>query len=387
MSGVCVAKGFTAAGVKAGIKKSGKHDVALIFSDRPAAVAGTFTTNLAAAAPVIVSRQRADADFARGVIINSGCANACTGEAGYADAVAMADEAARLLGVASGEILVCSTGLIGSSLPMDKIMLGIQEAVGALAPRDDGAILAIMTTDSQPKRIANTHSDGWSIGGIAKGAGMIAPNMATMLAFITTDAIVDPALLKSLLRQSVLESFNRITIDADTSTNDSVIALANGASGKTPTTEDMKEALDAVCRSLAEQIVADGEGATKFARIRVRGAISSDEALRAARTVAESSLVKTALYGQDANWGRIAAALGRAGVEIDFTRLSISIADRVVLKEGQPASKETIALARAGMAEREIIIVCDLALGRFATEVLTTDLSPEYVVLNAEYEL
>lgn len=387
MSGICAAKGFLAAGCSAGIKKSGKPDVALIFSERPAAVAATFTTNKAAAAPVLVSRERADADFVRGVVVNSGCANACTGQAGYLDAVAMADEAAHLLGVAPNQMLVCSTGLIGSRLPMDKITSGIQHAVGLLAPTDDDAMLAIMTTDSKAKRAGITHKDGWSIGGIAKGAGMIAPNMATMLAFITTDAVVEPSVLKSLLRQTVAVSFNLITIDADTSTNDSAIVLANGASTVQPKPDDFKVALDAICRSLAEQIVADGEGATKLARIRVRGAVTSDQALRAAKTVAGSLLVKTALYGQDANWGRIAAALGRSGVDIDLGRLSVSIAGTVVLHDGEPASNDAIAAARAAMAEREIVIVCDLALGDGAIEVLTTDLSPRYVELNAEYEL
>jgi glutamate N-acetyltransferase / amino-acid N-acetyltransferase len=385
--GVCVPKGFLAAGVSAGLKPSGNLDLALVVSERPAAAAGVFTTNRAAAAPVVVSRRHLQSNVAVGVVVNSGGANACTGARGLSDAEEMTRTAAELFGVAPEQFLVCSTGLIGSFLPMDKVASGIRLAAGSLSPDDADAARAIMTTDTVPKTAAGSHPDGWSIGGIAKGAGMIAPNMATMLAVIASDAIVPQRILQEALGRSVEASFNTITVDGDTSTNDSVLALANGASGVAPSAGDFAGLLAEVCRSLARQIVADGEGATKFVSVRVGGARSVEDARIAARRVAGSLLVKTAVYGEDANWGRIAGALGTAGVDVDFDKLSIAICGVPLLERGVPCAYDRIAQARKAMQRREIDIACELAAGDASAEILTTDLTPEYVKLNAEYEL
>lgn len=384
--GVCAPAGFRAAGVAAGIKRSGALDLALVVSDHPAAAAGVFTTNRAAAAPVRVSRGRVASGRARAVVLNAGCANAMTGKRGLQDAGEMAGEAAAHLGLRPEDVLVCSTGLIGSYLPMDRVRAGIAAAAGALGPDDLPAATAIMTTDTRPKRAAVAHASGFRVGGMAKGAGMIAPDMATMLAVLTTDGAAGPAALRTALAGAADRTFNAVTIDGDTSTNDAVLLLANGASGVTPPPEALATAVEAVCRSLAEAIAADGEGATKLVRVRVRGAATPGEARRAARTVAESLLVKTALYGGDANWGRVAAAIGRAGVEADFDRLTIAICGVAVLDAGVPASGEALARARAALHGSEADVVCDLMAGAASAEVLTTDLSPEYVLLNAAYE-
>ncbi|MGH2812169.1 MAG: bifunctional glutamate N-acetyltransferase/amino-acid acetyltransferase ArgJ, partial [Actinomycetota bacterium] len=385
--GVTAAKGFQASGVSAEIKASGARDLALIFSGRPASAAGTFTTNLAAAAPVQVSRERVAAGVARGVVVNSGCANAATGKRGYDDAVEMAALAAAAVGIPAEEMLVCSTGLIGSNLPMERVTAGIRQAAAGLSDEDASATEAIMTTDTRPKRAAVASDEGWSVGGIAKGAGMIAPRMATMLAFITTDAEVEPRSLRPTLSEVVDWTFNAITIDGDTSTNDTVICLANGASGVAPGFDEFPEALNTVCRSLAEQIVADGEGATKFVRVRVTGARTTDEARASARTVAESLLVKTALWGGDPNWGRVVAALGRSGTDFDPEKISISIGGFDLLVRGEPVTEEARVAARSAIKSYdEMAIVCDLASGGEWFEIMTTDLSPKYVELNAAYE-
>lgn len=384
--GVCAAQGFRAAGVACGIKRSGGLDLAVILSDRPASAAGVFTTNACAAAPVVVSRLRVAGGEARGVVVNSGCANAATGARGIADAESMAEEAARLAGVDPQEMLVSSTGRIGSHLPMDKVRAGIREAVAQLKEDDEAATGAIMTTDTRPKRAAVAHPDGWSLGGIAKGAGMIAPRMATMLAFLATDAQVGAGVLQGALAEVVERTFNAVTVDGDTSTNDTVLLFANGASSLPVERAALVAALDAVCGPLAEAIVADGEGATKVVRVRILGATDEAEAKRAARAVAESLLVKTALYGEDPNWGRVAAALGKAAALPDFERLAVSIGGVTLLEKGAPAGTEAVARARAAMRESEIEIVCDLGSGTAAAGMLTTDLTPEYVRLNAEYE-
>lgn len=384
---VCAAKGFRAAGVSAGIKKTGALDLALIVSNTPAAVAATFTTNLGAAAPVQVSRERVEKGTARGVVVNSGCANSFTGKQGYEDALAMADEAAKVLGLPPDDMLVCSTGLIGAYLPMEKVKAGIANAATSLTTDDATASQAIMTTDTRPKLFEVRHSGGWALGGIAKGAAMIAPNMATMLCFITTDARVGAPALKSALAGAVSKSFNRVTIDGDQSTNDTVLCLANGASGISPTPEELQAALDTVCQSLAEQIVRDGEGATKFIRVRVRGAASEEDAVIAARRIAESLLVKTAMFGADANWGRVAAAIGQSRVKADYERLSISIGGFKMLSAGEPATKVLLDEARSALKEDpEPAIECDLSAGDASVEIITTDLSEEYVRLNAAYE-
>jgi glutamate N-acetyltransferase / amino-acid N-acetyltransferase len=384
--GVCAARGFLAAGVRAGIKDSGTPDLALIFSEFPAAAAGVFSTNKAVSPTVTVTSERVAGGSARGVVVNSGCANACTGERGMRDAREMAELAAQAVGVGPEQMLVCSTGLIGSYLPMDKLRAGIPAVAAALKADDEPVSRAIMTTDTRPKLAAIAHSDGWRIGGIAKGAGMIAPNLATMLAYVTTDAVVDPALLRTALVAAADQSFNCITVDGDNSTNDTLLAFANGACGVTPEAEDFAKALSSVCTSLARQIVADGEGATKLVTVKVRGAASLGEARLAARTVADSLLVKTAVYGGDANWGRVVAAVGRSGAQVDMRAMSVSICGIELFGRDRPAPPEKVAQARVAMRQPEVTIECALAAGEAEAQILTTDLTPEYVTFNAEYE-
>ncbi|MGQ0678508.1 MAG: bifunctional glutamate N-acetyltransferase/amino-acid acetyltransferase ArgJ [Actinomycetota bacterium] len=385
-AGACAARGFLAAGVAAGIKASGKPDMALIFSERPASLAALFTGNLACAAPVVVSRRHAAGGQGRGVIVNSGGANAGTGAAGLADARRMAEATAQLMGVPTEQIQVCSTGLIGTPLPMDRVLRGIELAAAALGTGVDAAARAIMTTDTVLKKAALVHRNGWAIGGICKGAGMIAPNMATMLAFITTDASVSPEPLYRYLQEAAEVSFNSISVDGDTSTNDTVLLFANGLSGLEPAAQDFAAGLEWVCRSLARQIVADAEGASKLVTVTVTGAASVVEARRAARTVAESLLVKTMLYGGDANWGRIAAAIGRAGVHVDMDQLSIDMCGVRLLNRSVPAAVQEVERARRALAAWEVNIECDLASGGARAQMLTCDLTPGYVTFNAEYE-
>ncbi|HEX2054075.1 MAG TPA: bifunctional glutamate N-acetyltransferase/amino-acid acetyltransferase ArgJ [Actinomycetota bacterium] len=385
--GVCASQGFLTAGVSAGLKRSGAPDLALLVSTRPASVAGVFTRNNVAAAPVQVSRKRVSAGSARGVVVNSGCANACTGERGISDAVAMAAAAEDALGLASGEMLVCSTGLIGSYLPVDRVTAGIGKAASNLSGDDEAAARAIMTTDTVPKLAAVASPAGWRVGGIAKGAGMIAPNMGTMLAFVTTDAEVEPAALQASLRRVADRTFNTITVDGDTSTNDTLLAFANGAAGIGADAEELEAALLAVCDSLSRQMVSDGEGVTKFVTVRVTGATREEDAVRAARHIAESTLVKTALFGEDANWGRVASAVGNSGAAARFDGLTISMAGIRVLTEGEPAGMDAIQAARAALAAKQVTIDCDLGVGDAQAQILTTDLTTDYVRLNAEYEL
>lgn len=391
--GVCAPKGFTASGVIAGLKSEGeKLDLALIVSDRDASVAGAFTTNAAAAPPVRLNRERVASGVTRGVVANSGCANSFTGKQGFEDAVAMAAKAAGAVGTPHDSFLACSTGHIGTFLPMEKIKKGINKAADLLSRSDDAAAHAIMTTDTVSKKFAASHSSGFVIGGIAKGAGMISPRLsvphATMLAFITTDAEADAALLRSVLADAVANSFNRLIVDGDRSTNDTVLLLANGASGIRPSEEELAAAVQAACRALAEAIAADGEGATKLASIVVKGAASEEEAERAARGVANSLLVKTMLYGADANWGRVAAALGQTGVSADFDRISVSIAGHELLSEGVAAPDSAVEAARKVMrTDQKVEISCDLFAGPAEWEILTCDISPEYVELNAKYEV
>jgi glutamate N-acetyltransferase/amino-acid N-acetyltransferase len=383
---VCAARGFRAAGVAAGLKRSGGLDLALIVSDTPASVAGVFTAHRAAAAPVHVSRERLAGGMGRVIVVNAGCANAVTGARGRRDAEAMAAEAAAAVGVDPAQALVCSTGKIGNFLPMDRVSLGIAEAAGKLGTDDLAATDAILTTDTRRKTAALSHDAGWRLGGMAKGAGMISPDMATMLAFVTTDAVVAPDLLQKALAAAVNDSFNAITVDGECSTNDTVLVLANGASGVTPSADDVAAALGSVCGSLARAIVADGEGATKFVRVSVTGARTPEEARRAARSVAESPLVKCALFGEDANWGRVAAALGKTDVGLDLDVLSIAMGGVTLFDRGQPVDGDAEARAHEGLTAHEISIDCDLAVGGASGEILTTDFSHGYVDINADYE-
>jgi glutamate N-acetyltransferase/amino-acid N-acetyltransferase len=383
---VCAASGFRAAGVAAGIRRSGGLDLALIVSDTPASAAGVFTVHPAAAAPVHLSRERIEGGLAQVIVVNSGCANAVTGAQGRRDAEDMVAGAAAAVGVDPGLALVCSTGKIGTFLPLDRVAKGIAEAAGRLGADDLEASAAILTTDTRRKTAAVAHAGGWRLGGMAKGAGMIAPDMATMLAFITTDAVVAPDLLQKTLSDAVRDSFNAITVDGECSTNDTVLVLANGASGITPSADDLAAAMASVCGSLARAIVEDGEGATKFVRVSVKGARTPEEARQAARSVADSPLLKCALFGEDANWGRVAAALGKTDVGLDLDVLSIAMGGVTLFDRGTVVGGDSEARAHEALTNHEIGIDCDLGLGDASGEILTTDFSHGYVDINAEYE-
>jgi glutamate N-acetyltransferase/amino-acid N-acetyltransferase len=382
---VCMPGGFLAAGESAGIKrKKGALDLALIVSEAPAAAAGCFTVNRAAAAPVIVSRSRVPSEGMRGIVINSGCANALTGSRGYSDASAMAAGAAEAVGAAEGEMLVASTGMIGTYLPLDDVLGAVRRAAAGLAASDERVAQAILTTDTRRKTAA-FQGERWTVGAIAKGAGMISPQMATMIAVVTTDAQVGAEELEDVLGVAVSDTFNRISVDGDMSTNDSVLAFANGASGVRPAAGELSAAVLEVCSSLARQIVADGEGAEKVIRVAVEGAAVGDEAEAAARAVGSSLLVKTAVHGGDPNWGRVAAALGASGARFDAGKLTIRIGGVDLLQKGEPVAGAASA-ARKAMTEDLIEIVCELDSGSAGAEFWTCDLSEEYVRINTEYE-
>ncbi|HUJ54587.1 MAG TPA: bifunctional glutamate N-acetyltransferase/amino-acid acetyltransferase ArgJ [Gaiellaceae bacterium] len=384
---VTAAKGFVATGVHCGIRKKGRRDLALVRSLLPATGAGMFTANRVPAAPVVVSRDHLELAEPQAVVVNSGVANAATGADGVVAARTTAAEAAWLLGLRPEQVLVLSTGVIGAPLPLDKVVGGVRSAALGLARSGGGtAAEAIMTTDTRAKETLS-RGDGFVVGGMAKGSGMIHPNLATMLAVVTTDYPLDPGEAIAFLRPAVEASFNSISVDGECSTNDSVILLANGASGveRTPASdEQFGLCLRTVCAELARQIVADGEGATVVARIAVRGAATTEEARAIAERVATSPLVKTALHGRDANWGRIASAAGSARhdggyAQLDPDRLTIVVDEVPVLLSGRPTGEEP------ALANGHCAIELDLALGSGAATYLTTDLSSDYVRINAEY--
>jgi len=391
--GVATPRGYRTAGVSAGIKANGGLDLALLVSETPATAAAVFTLNRAQAAPVLISKEHLarSGGVARAVIVNSGCANACTGDAGLQAAREMASETARLAECAVEQVLVASTGVIGVALPMDKLRAGIPVAFGALGT-DQGpaAARAIMTTDPFPKEAAATADIGGrtvTIGGMAKGSGMIEPMMATMLGFVTTDAAVPPALLDRALREAVNDTFNAITVDGECSTNDCVILLANGASGASvdeTTYDQFVHALKTVCLTLALGIVRGGEGATKVVTVTVTGAASDEEARRAAKAIANSPLVKTAVHGGDPNWGRLIAVAGRAGVAFELSRAAVMIGSTVLFKDGRPYD-EAAPQAAAYLKGRDISLSVNLGAGRASSTVWTCDLSAEYVKINADY--
>jgi glutamate N-acetyltransferase/amino-acid N-acetyltransferase len=392
--GVATPKGFRAAGVSAGIKaKAGALDLALLVSDQPAAAAAVFTTNLAQAAPVTVSREHLvkSNGVARAIIVNSGCANACTGAEGLRDARTMAADTARIVGCPVEQVLVASTGVIGVALPMDRVQQGLPVVFGALGA-DHGplAAQAIMTTDPFPKEAAariGIKGGDVTIGGMAKGSGMIEPNMATMLGFVTTDAAVPKALLDRALREVVNDTFNAITVDGDSSTNDCVMILANGASGVTVdenSYEAFTDALRSVCLRLALGIVRGGEGATKLVTVNVTGARSPSEARKAAKAIANSLLVKTAIHGGDPNWGRLIAVAGRAGVGFELARAQVMIGPIVLFKDGRPYD-EAAPEAANYLKNTDVAVSVDLGAGSASSTVWTCDLSAEYVRINAEY--
>jgi glutamate N-acetyltransferase/amino-acid N-acetyltransferase len=390
---VTAPKGFRAAAPAAGIKKEGL-DLALLVADWGCSAAAVFTTNRAQAAPVVVSREHLAAGQARAVVINAGCANAGTGEQGLRDAREMAATVAREIGCRPGEVVVASTGVIGVGLPMDKVRTGIAHVVPTLS-REGGAAAAraILTTDTRPKEVVVEFPlDGHraTVGAMAKGSGMIAPNMATLLAFFTTDAALDPRLLHRALREAVGASLNRITVDGDTSTNDMAVVLASGAVPVKAVMEEGRDydafraALTEAARAIAGMIVRDGEGATRVAEVRVEGARVESEADRIARTVAESPLVKTALNGGDPNWGRVLAAVGRSGVELDMGHVDLFLGD-VWVAEGGRAREYDEARARQALAEDPIRIRVRLKEGRASGWMWTCDLSHGYVDINAHY--
>jgi glutamate N-acetyltransferase/amino-acid N-acetyltransferase len=388
-------QGFKTWGIHCGIKKTDKKDLAVIISDREATVAGVFTKNRVKAASVVIGAAKAKSGKGRIIVANSGCANACTGKQGYADAKETAEIAAAEFGAKADQVYVASTGVIGETLPLPKIRTGIATAAGLLTPTGWGqAAEAIMTTDLFPKIVAVQEEIGGktiTLAGIAKGSGMIHPDMATMLCFIMTDAAVAAPMLRKMLVSSVDRSFNVITVDGDTSTNDMVLCMANGAAGNrrvAPGTKDYKKlqaCMDAVTRSLALQVVKDGEGATKFVEIIVRGAKNPVEARRAASAVAKSSLVKTAIFGEDANWGRIMAVLGSCGVDMEEGRTDISFGKTKLVEKGVVMGKQAEKEAAAALKQREIHIGIDLHKGKGESTILTCDLSTEYVKINAAY--
>jgi glutamate N-acetyltransferase/amino-acid N-acetyltransferase len=390
--GVTTPLGFRAAGVSAGIKPKGL-DLALLVSDRPATAAGVFTTNRAQAAPVLVSREHLarSGGVARAIVVNSGCANACTGDAGLDAAREMAAQTATLLGCAPDQVLVASTGVIGVRLKIENIRSGLPEAISALgADQGSAAAQAIMTTDPFPKEAAARVSVGGgevTVGGMAKGSGMIEPMLATMLAFVTTDAALPKALLERALREVVDDTFNAITVDGECSTNDCVIVLANGASGVSIDEQSygaFADALRAVCVRLALGIVRGGEGATKLITVTVTGGASAAEARRAAKAIANSPLVKTAIHGGDPNWGRLIAVAGRAGVEFELRRAAVMIGSIVLFKDGRPYD-EAAPEAAEYLRNDDIAVSVHLGAGAASSTVWTCDLSAEYVRINAEY--
>lgn len=388
--------GFCAAGVHCGIKKSGALDLALIVSEGPAAAAGLFTRSTVVGAPVVLSRARVARGRARAIVANSGVSNVGMGAPGVRAAESMAACAARAVGCAPEDVLVASTGVIGMPIPLAKIRRGVRAARGALA--EDGfaeAARAIMTTDTVPKlavREVRLGRQRATIAGIAKGAGMIEPDMATMLAFLVTDAAVAPAALRGLLRRAADASFNRLTIDGETSTSDTLLLLANGRAGNAPiggargpAAAAFAAALEEVCVELVRALARDGEGATRLVTVRVRGARSAEQATRAAKRIANSVLVKTALFGGDPNWGRILQTVGAARIELDPARAEVRWAGVPVFRRGRSAGPAARRRAGAAMAKPEVEIAVDLARGRSEATVWTCDLSYDYVRVNAEY--
>ncbi|AIJ22770.1 bifunctional glutamate N-acetyltransferase/amino-acid acetyltransferase ArgJ [Amycolatopsis methanolica] len=378
-------KGFRAAGVAAGIKASGALDLALVVNDGPEqAAAGVFTRNVVKAAPVLWSQEVLRHKRLRAVVLNSGGANAATGPGGFQDTHATAEKVAELLEAGAIDVAVCSTGLIGERLPMPAVLSGVDAAVKALDTTSESALAAataVMTTDTKPKQTLRSHDGGWSVGGFAKGAGMLAPNLATMLSVLTTDAVVDPDALDAALRAATRVTFDRLDVDGGTSTNDTVLVLASGASGVTPGLDEFTDVLTAACMDLVQQLRADSEGVTKEVDVVVRGAASEQDAINVGRTVAEDNLVKTALFGSDPNWGRVAMAVGRAQAEIDPGTLSISINGVTLFANGTTAADRSA----ADLSGRAIEIVIDLGVGASEATIFTTDLSHAYVEENSAY--
>ncbi len=393
-AGVTFPRGFVAAGVKAGIKKSGNLDVAVIYTDKEAAVAGTFTQNVVAAAPVYVSKDVVKTGTAHAIVANAGCANACTGEMGMMNSKKEQEIAAAALGCSADDVIIGSTGVIGVQLPMDKVESGIKDAVSKLSPNgSEDAGNAIITTDTYSKACSTEIAIGGHnvrFGAIAKGSGMIQPNMATMLCFITTDAAIDQPLLQAALSEVVEVTFNMISIDGDMSTNDMAVVLANGAAGNAKITkkdkdyEIFRDTLKDLCTGLSQRIAADGEGATKFLTIHVTGAKSFESAKQVGMSVAKSPLVKTAFFGEDPNWGRVICAVGYAGVPMEPKKTVVKFGGIPVYDKGVGAAFDEAALRKV-MAEHDVVIDVELGLGNEEATVWSCDFSYEYVKINGEY--
>jgi len=383
-------KGFRASGVAAGLKSDGALDVALVVNDGPdATAAGVFTANRVKAAPVLWTQQVLKAGIVRAVVLNSGGANACTGPLGFQDTHATAElTALRITGSAGGrlvvgpaDVAVCSTGLIGERLPMAKLLPGVEAAVRGLS-RDGGgaAARAIMTTDSRPKTTV-VAGQGWSVGGMAKGAGMLAPGLATMLCVLTTDAVVDSRSLQDALRAATAVTFDRVDSDGCQSTNDTVLLLASGASGLSPTEDELADAVTAACRDLTLQLLSDAEGSTKDITIEVRAAASEADAVEVGRSVARNNLVKTALFGADPNWGRILAAVGTTAAVFEPDQLRVAVNGVWVCRNGAAAADRST----VDLKDRAVHLVVDLAAGEHTATVWTNDLSLAYVHENSAY--
>ncbi len=385
--------GFQTAGVASGLKKNGKKDLGLIYSDAPATVAAMFTRNLVKAAPVLLDQQRTARGSCRAVIVNSGNANCCTGEQGMQDAIRMGRLAAQGLMVDEEDVLVASTGVIGEPLPIEKIETAVPGLIKALAA--DGIsdfAEAIMTTDTVPKVVSRSGEmagSSFTVTGAIKGAGMIRPDMATMLCFVMTDIVAGPEALQAMLRGAVDRSLNRMTVDGDTSTNDTVLLLANGhAKAEVITAEQTKifqTVLDEVMIGLAKWLIRDAEGATKLVEVVVQGARSKPEAHKIADTVANSPLFKTALFGEDANWGRILAAVGRAGIQVDPGKIDIFFGPVQMVKGGFGCGKKVEAEATRVLQQDEFTVTVDLNLGPASEAIFTCDFSIDYVKINADY--
>jgi len=400
LTGVTAPLGFLAGGAAAGIKQGmpedalSRLDVAVLYSDRPAAAAAIFTTNRVKAAPVVISQLNLSDGRAQAIVINSGNANACTGSQGFKDALVMGKLAADELDLDPAQVLVASTGVIGRFLPMENLRAGVVAAARARsAGGGTDAAEAIMTTDTVSKQAAVRFSHGgtrYTIGGMAKGSGMIHLNMATMLAFLTTDAALSPADLRAALKRCADRTFNMVSIDGDTSTNDMLAVLANGAAGGAELTagdglEAFEEAMLQVSDQLSRQLVSDGEGATRMFTVEVQGAASDEEARMMARTVVSSSLVKSAIHGADPNWGRIVAALGRAGAEMVLDRLRVDIGGVTVFRNGSGLADADLGAVANAFAADEVVITCDVGIGTGSARAYGCDLSADYVHINADY--
>jgi glutamate N-acetyltransferase / amino-acid N-acetyltransferase len=393
--GATAVPGILAGAVAAGIKPSGKKDLALIHSPTPARVAAVFTSNQVKGAPVVVSAEHARSGVAQAILASSGCANVCTGDQGLRDAREMTKTVADLLRISAQHVLIASTGVIGVPLPMDRIRAALPRLVKALSPQGGRAAAeAIMTTDSRPKEAAlrvEVNGRPVTLGGMAKGVGMIEPHLATMFCFVTSDAVIARDALAGITHRAVDRSFNRITIDGDQSTSDTVAVLANGLAENVTLERgsgglrQFARGLEALMERLARMLVADGEGATKLVTVTVRGAASRRDALTAARSVANSPLVKTAINGQDPNWGRIMMALGKSAARVDQSRVSIAFGDETIVERGIRREGTRLEKIREIMSGPEYGITIDLGLGAGEDRVLTSDLSEEYVRINAKY--